>query len=106
MIADPHVMTAVPHVAGLAVPHVAGLLGALCYVANYTRLTLGLTTADRANYFAVNLCAALLVLFSLAYAFNPAAAVIQTFFIAVSVVGLYSRLRRRSRGGRDLRRSN
>lgn len=77
-------------------PHVAGLVGAVCYVGNYVRLTFGLTSADRPDYFATNLFAASLVLYSLFYAFNPAGLVIQSFFILVSAFGLGSSLRRRS----------
>lgn len=52
----------------------AGMLGALCYVA------------------------ASLVLCSLTTAFNPAALVIQIFFLTMSVAGLALRLQGRGRG--------
>lgn len=79
----------------------AGLLGALCYILNYTRLTLRPATADDPGYFALNIVAATLVLCSLVSAFNPAALIIQLFFLTMSVAGLASRLRRRgTRHGR------
>ena len=74
---------------------IAGLAGALFYIVNYARLTLGRTTADDPGYVAVNIAAASLVLCSLPHAFNPAALVLQSFFLAMSVVGLAVRLRRR-----------
>ena len=75
----------------------AGMLGALCYIANYTRITLRLTDADQPGYFAVNIVAASLVLASLFAAFNAAALVIQLFLLTMSLAGLISRLRRRRR---------
>lgn len=78
-------------------PAVAGMLGALCYIANYTRLTFRLTDADQPGYFALNVVAASLVLLSLTTAFNAAALVIQLFFLTMSLAGLLSRLVRRRR---------
>ena len=69
-------------------PALAGLMGALCYIANSTRITLRMTTADEPGYCAVNIVAASLVLFSLTTAFNAAALVIQIFFLTMSLAGL------------------
>ena len=78
-----------------------GLIGALCYICNYTMLVLRLTSTERVSYFVVNLTAASLVLASLGHAFNAGSAVIQTFFIGVSICGIVSRVRRRRLAARN-----
>ena len=50
------------------------------------------TSTDRAGYFLCDLLAAGLVLVSLTQAFDIGATLIQLFFLAMSVVGIVSRL--------------
>ena len=71
-----------------------GLVGAGVYIVTYVCLTLGWLDARRMPYFMCNLSAASLVLVGLVNAFNPASAVIQVFFIGVSLVGLWRCARR------------
>ncbi|UWQ18777.1 CBU_0592 family membrane protein [Jannaschia sp. M317] len=85
-------------VVGLPLLQIAGIIGALTYVANYISLTLRLLNPEGVGYFLFNLTAASLVLLSLGHAFNLASLIIQMFFIAVSLWGICSRLRRRRRG--------
>lgn len=74
-----------------------GVAGALAYVVNYTLLTLRIVSTESVAYFAVNLCAASMVLLSLGHAFNAAALIVQVFFIGVSLCGIASRLSRARR---------
>jgi hypothetical protein len=75
----------------------AGFLGALVYIGNFLMIATDRLTSHQPLYYRLQLCAAALVLASLAQQFNPAAAVIQSFVILVSLLGLY-RHRRLRRG--------
>lgn len=68
-----------------------GVLGAILYIGNYARLVLRRASADNASYFVVNLLAASLVLTSLTQVFNLGAALIQLFFVAMSLLGIVDR---------------
>lgn len=72
---------------------VIGIVGFGVYVINYVLLTLKRLSAEHTLYFVLNLVAATLVLFSLAAAFNMASALIQVFWISISIVGILIRLR-------------
>lgn len=80
-----------------------GVLGAVLYMVNYLRLVLRWSSTNQTNYFVVNLTAASLVLTGLSHNFNLGAVMIQTFFIAMSLIGIgrsvpgWQRLRRRDR---------
>lgn len=69
-----------------------GVVGAGLYICNYTLLVMRRFTADHPGYFVVNLLAAGLVLLSLTHAFNLGAALIQFFFLVMSIAGIVSRL--------------
>jgi len=69
-----------------------GLLGVVLYVSAYAALQLGLVAGQTYRYSVLNLAAASCVLFSLIADFNLSSALIQAFWIALSVVGI-SRLR-------------
>ena len=58
---------------------------------SYTLLTTHRVTSSSISYFAVNLLAASLVLISLMGAFNLASALIQVFWIAVSILAIAMR---------------
>jgi hypothetical protein len=72
-----------------------GLLGAGFYILSYVLLTSRVLSSEHGMYFALNLAASTLVMISLSHEFNAASAVIQTFWIVVSLWGLLSRFGRR-----------
>ena len=74
---------------------IAGVLGFLTYVCAYSLLTFQVLTSRCVTYFVLNLCASSLVLFSLVGAFNLAAAMIQSFWIVISLIAIWTRLRQR-----------
>ncbi|QUJ76919.1 hypothetical protein KDD17_02335 [Sulfitobacter albidus] len=75
-----------------------GLLGFALYVGNYALLTLHILCSRSTAYFTINLTAASAVLIGLTSNFNLPAALIQTFFIVISCVGIVIRLRRPASG--------
>ncbi len=77
-----------------AVFNAIGLVGFALYILNYSLLTLHWRGSSSAAYFAINLVAASCVLIGLAASFNLAAALIQIFWVVMSCVGLFMRLRR------------
>ena len=74
---------------------IVGVIGFGLYVMNYTLLTLGYIYARDVKYFAFNLIAATFVLIGLTSSFNLASALIQIFFVAMSLLGIALRLTRR-----------
>jgi hypothetical protein len=75
---------------------VIGIAGFVAYVLTYTMLTLRLVTGDSLIYFCMNLGAASMVMVGLMASFNLASALIQAFWIAISVVGISMRIWRTS----------
>jgi|GEM_PF-1776037 len=69
-----------------------GVIGAALYIGNYSLLVMRRFSTDEPGYFVVNLLAASLLLLSLTHAFNLGAALIQFFFLVMSVAGIVSRL--------------
>jgi hypothetical protein len=63
-------------------------LGVAFYVGSYAALQSGLIRGSSYTYAILNLIAATLVLISLTHAFNAASAIIQVFWILVSIVGI------------------
>jgi len=78
---------------------IAGVAGFCTYVTAYSLLTCQVLTSKCVSYFVLNLCASSLVLFSLMGAFNLATAMIQSFWIVVSIIAIWTRMRDR----RDMR---
>lgn len=74
---------------------IAGVTGFCIYVASYSLLTCQVLTSRCITYFVLNLCASCLVLLSLVGAFNLATALIQSFWIIVSLIAIRMRLRDR-----------
>ncbi|MEJ6397597.1 CBU_0592 family membrane protein [Yoonia sp. 208BN28-4] len=72
-----------------------GVAGFGLYVLNYTMLTFQRVTSCSIKYFVVNWLAATFVLIGLFTSFNLAAALIQIFWIGISSVAIYIRLRNR-----------
>ena len=69
----------------------AGVVGFGLYVLNYTLLSLNRLTSNSQIYFALNLIAASLVLLGLTHSFNLASALIQGFWIVLSLTALVLR---------------
>ena len=77
-----------------------GVLGFCLYVLNYTLLTLHRVTSHSTTYFIINLAAASMVLLGLSNSFNLASALIQMFWIVISITAIVIRLRAaRAKGG-------
>ncbi|MFT6451114.1 MAG: hypothetical protein ACJA06_000595 [Halocynthiibacter sp.] len=85
----------------LGLAEAIGVIGFIAYVANYLMLTFRVIQPAGIAYFCVNVCAASMVLTGLSASFNMASALIQGFWIVISLVGIALRLRerRRMRGG-------
>ena len=73
-----------------------GLVGFFLYVLNYTLLTFRVLNGDSLTYFAINFCAASLVLVGLSSSFNLAAAMVQIFWICMSTLAIILRLGQRN----------
>ena len=71
-----------------------GLIGRSLYILGFTLLSLGKLTSDMPIYFVTILMAASLVMISLAVDFNLASALIQGFYIAMSLSAIFRRVRR------------
>ena len=80
----------------------AGLLGVMLYVTSFLCLSTGRLHSNKPTYFVLVLTAALLVMVSLTADFNLSAALIQGFYIIISVGGILLRMcahRRMARTG-------
>ena len=73
---------------------IIGVLGFALYVMNYGLLTFHRITSHSRIYFALNLTAAFFVLISLTHSFNLASALIQSFWIVMSISAILLRSRR------------
>lgn len=69
-----------------------GISGFILYVLNYTLLTFRVLDAQHVAYFAINLTAASFVLIGLSASFNLASAMIQLFWICISIIAIALRL--------------
>ena len=65
-----------------------GVIGFCLYVLAYTLLTLRLLAGNSVKYFSLNLTAASCVLIGLTVSFNLASALIQLFWVVMSLVGI------------------
>ncbi|SMX33667.1 CBU_0592 family membrane protein [Octadecabacter ascidiaceicola] len=72
---------------------VIGVFGFGLYVLNYTMLTFHRVTSHCKTYFAINLVAASMVLTGMAFSFNLASALIQMFWIGISIAAIIMRVR-------------
>jgi len=70
-----------------------GVAGFAIYVLNYAMLTFHRITSHSKTYFVLNLIAASMVLVGLTHSFNLASALIQLFWIAISIAAIALRLR-------------
>ena len=67
---------------------VIGVAGAVTYVLAYALLQLGLLSGSDYRYTVLNLAAAGMVLVSLTASFNLSSAIIQIFWVGISIIGL------------------
>lgn len=70
-----------------------GVFGFGLYVLNYTMLTFHRLTSHCKTYFAINLVAASMVLTGMTFSFNLASALIQMFWIGISITAIIMRSR-------------
>ena len=73
---------------------IVGVLGFFLYVTSYTLIACRILNPDTKRFFAMNGCAATMVLIGLMVSFNLAAAMIQVFWIILSIIGVLVRVRR------------
>lgn len=71
-----------------------GVAGFGLYVLNYGLLTVQRVQSHQICYFVINALAAAMVLIGLLSAFNLASALIQIFWIVISVVAIFIRMRK------------
>lgn len=76
-----------------AVFELIGVAGFALYVLNYSLLTLHRITSHSKTYFVINMIAASFVLIGLTNSFNLASALIQGFWIVISITAIIVRLR-------------
>jgi hypothetical protein len=81
----------------LAAPDVAGFIAVDFVVVTYFLSQIGRMDAGRPLYPALNAAGAALILISLYFRPNPASIVIETFWLAISLVGLVRALSMRRR---------
>ena len=77
-----------------ATAEIIGITGFALYVTTYTLLTLRIISGNSVKYFCMNLCSSSFVLIGLTSSFNLASALIQTFWISMSLIGIAIRLMR------------
>lgn len=80
------------HLTSPVVIELIGISGFILYVLNYALLTFCVLDAKHAAYFAINLTAASFVLIGLTASFNLASAMIQIFWIVISLIAITIRL--------------
>lgn len=78
----------------ISILELTGLSGAAIYVLGYVSAAYDRIPSQSIHFYTLRLAAACLVMIGLVDAFNLAAAVIQIFFIAVSLVGVMRHLGR------------
>lgn len=71
---------------------IVGVAGFLLYVVNYALLTFQRLRSQDTGYFILNFLAASMVLFGLMHSWNLASALIQIFWIAISIAAVAIRL--------------
>jgi hypothetical protein len=78
-----------------------GLVGVALIIVMYVLLQTGRTTAERPSFSIGNAVGSGLILVSLAYEFNFAAALVEVFWLLVSLFGLWRALRLRQASRRS-----
>ena len=70
-----------------------GAIGFCLYVINYAMLTFHRVTSHCKTFFVINLIAASMVLAGMTFSFNLASALIQLFWIGISITVIIMRMR-------------
>lgn len=70
------------------IPQAIGVLGFALYVLAYSLLTTRILRGDSPRYFLLNLAASSCVLIGLSASFNLASALIQLFWVIMSILGI------------------
>jgi multidrug transporter EmrE-like cation transporter len=76
-------------------PDVTGIVGAIILMIAFLLLQLGRLSSNAVAYSVLNAVGASLIVFSLLFNFNLSAFIIEVFWIAISLVGLFRVLRTR-----------
>ncbi|WP_370334527.1 hypothetical protein [Parvularcula marina] len=76
-------------------PDAVGFVGVALLIGAYAALQTGKLSSDAPAYSAANALAAVLIAFSLLFTFNAASMVIEVFWFAISLIGLYRSLKLR-----------
>lgn len=76
---------------------VSGLFGVAAYIGAYFSVQVGRLKPESTAYSVLNLIGPMLVLVSLTDAFNLASFVAQSFWVAITLLGLFTRYRARAR---------
>ena len=79
----------------MSVPDAVGFAGVALLIGAYAALQTGRLSAENPWYSGLNALAAVLITVSLLYSFNAASFVIEVFWFAISLYGLWRALRRR-----------
>ena len=74
---------------------IIGLTGAITYTLAYILTAYDILTSRSPYYYLMNMAAAIMVMVSLYAYYNLASVVIQTFFISVSMIGLWRHVDKR-----------
>ncbi|MPY72742.1 MAG: hypothetical protein GEU87_00635 [Alphaproteobacteria bacterium] len=77
---------------------VVGMVGVALVMVMYILLQTGRTTAERPSFSIGNAVGSALILYSLAFDFNFAAALIEVFWLLISLYGLWRALRMKRSG--------
>ncbi|MFK7836639.1 MAG: hypothetical protein AB8B60_10495 [Sulfitobacter sp.] len=77
-----------PFALPLDLAELIGVLGFVLYVSAYSMLTLRVLSTKSVSYFILNLTAASCVLIGLTASFNLASALIQLFWVVMSLIGI------------------
>lgn len=81
----------------LTIADLVGFAGVSCVVGTYFLSQIGRMDVKDWPYPAINGIGACLILYSLAHTFNAASAVIEVFWLLISIIGLVGSLSRRAR---------
>ena len=80
---------------GLSITDVTGVLGAATIVSAYFLLQIGRLESNSMSYSVANAAGASAILFSLFYDFNLSAFAIESFWLAISLYGVFRAVRSR-----------
>jgi hypothetical protein len=77
--------------------NIVGMIGTFCIVAAYLLMQLNMLDPKGMNFNIINLLGAILLLISLSVHFNLPSVVIEVFWIAASLIGIFNIIRSKPR---------